>query len=194
MMPTWKKLSSASQRWRRTSAGGWISRACKPWSLLLHLPLLLPHKVLRAVDPRASGACQSTSACVLTAAADQLPKVTRPAAERAPSQIVSRTGPHARQRGGKLMSRRRLCWSRRRGMPQLHRLHCLQRRRRQAGMPQLPRRLCWSRRRRLPQLHRQQRQNGTRGRFLPSLRSSAHIVTNVVGTNAASGAICTRCA
>ena len=92
------------------------------------------------------------------------------------------------------MSRRRLCWSRRRGMPQLHRLHCLQRRRRQAGMPQLPRRLCWSRRRGLPQLHRQQRQNFTRRRFLPSLRSSAHIVTNVVGANAASGANCTRCA
>ena len=72
MMPTWKKLSSASQRWRRTSAGGWISRACKPWSLLLHLPLLLPHKVLRAVDPRASGA-EIPDACVLTAAADQLP-------------------------------------------------------------------------------------------------------------------------
>ena len=186
MMPTWKQLSRNSQRGE--------GRACQPWSLLLHLPLLLPHKVLRAVDPRASGACQSTSACVLTAAADQLPKVTRPAAERAPSQIVSRTGPHARQRGGKLMSRRRLCWSRRRGMPQLHRLHCLQRRRRQARLPQLPRRLCWSRRRGLPQLHRQQRQNGTRMRFLPSLRSSANIVAKFVGANAASGAICTRCA
>ena len=92
------------------------------------------------------------------------------------------------------MSRRRLCWSRRRGMPQLHRLHCLQRRRRQAGMPQLPGRLCLSRRRGLSQLHRQQRQNFTRRRFLPSLRSSAHIATNVVGTNAASGANCTRCA
>ena len=92
------------------------------------------------------------------------------------------------------MSRRRPCWSRRRGMPQLHRQHRQQRRRRQAGMPQLPGRLCLSRRRGLSQLHRQQRQNFTRRRLLPSLRSSAHIATNFVGTNAASGANCTRCA
>ena len=72
MMPTWKKLSSVLRRWRGMSVCGRKSRACEPWPLLLHVPLLLPHKVLRAVDPRARGA-EIPDACVLTAAADQLP-------------------------------------------------------------------------------------------------------------------------
>ena len=55
-MPTWKKLSSVLRRRRRTSVCGRKSRASEPRPLLLHLPFLLPHKVLRAVDPRARGA------------------------------------------------------------------------------------------------------------------------------------------
>ena len=120
MMPTWKKPSSVSQRWRRTSACGWKSRVWLPWPLLLHVSLLLPHKVLSAIDLRGNGA-MIPDAYVLTAADEQLLQVSRPAAERAVRQAAPRMAPAATQRGSKSMSRRRLCWSRRRGMPQLHR-------------------------------------------------------------------------
>ena len=124
MMPTWKKPSSVSQRLRRMSACGWKPRVCKhellPWLLLLHVSLLLPHKVPSAVDPRGSGA-MIPDACVLTAADEQLLQASRPAAERAVRQAALHMAPAAMQRGSKSMSRRRLCWSRRRGMPQLHR-------------------------------------------------------------------------
>ena len=53
---------------------------------------LEPHKILRAVDPRASGA-EIPDACALTAADDQLLQVTRPAAKRALRQDVPRMAP-----------------------------------------------------------------------------------------------------
>ena len=192
--------------------GVWLART---W--LLHGFLLLPHKVRSAVGLRGSGA-EIPDACVSTAADDQLLQVGRPAAERAARQAASRQAspenmaPAATQRGSEPTSSRRLRWSR---LPRLLLPHLQHRwRRMRACSHQTPREnlpshrfpwrfseliLC-----QLVQLHVSswnngggscpRRQNSTRRRFLPSLRSSAHIVTNVVGTNAASGAICTRCA
>ena len=86
MTRTWKELSRFSHRRKTTSAGGWNLRICKPWLLLLHVSLPLPHNVLRVVDPRGA---KIPDACALTAADDQLLQVTRPAAERVLRQAVS---------------------------------------------------------------------------------------------------------
>ena len=101
MMPTWKKPSSVSQRWKRMSVRGWKPRVSAqrslPWPLLLHVSLLLPQKVLSAVDLRGSGA-MIPDACALTAADEQLLQALRPAAERAVRQAAPRMGPAATQR------------------------------------------------------------------------------------------------
>ena len=101
MMPTWKKPSSVSQQGRRMSVRGWKPRVSAqrslPWPLLLHVSLLLLHKVLSAVDLRGSGAT-IPDACVLIAAGEQQPLVLRPAAERAVRLAAPRVGPAATQR------------------------------------------------------------------------------------------------
>ena len=104
MMPTWKKPSSVSQQGRRMSVRGWKPRVSAqrslPWPLLLHVSLLLLHKVLSAVDLRGSGA-MIPDACVLTVADEQLLQALRPAAERAVRLVAPRMGPAATQRFSK---------------------------------------------------------------------------------------------
>ena len=115
MMPTWKKPSSVSHRWRRTSACGWKPRVWLPWPRLLHVSLLLPHKVRSAVGLRGSGA-EIPDACVSTAADDQLLQVSWPAAERAARQAASRQAspenmaPAATQRGSEPTSSKARPW------------------------------------------------------------------------------------
>ena len=90
--------------------GAWLARTC-----LLHGFLARRLTVRSAVGLRGSGA-EIPDACVSTAADDQLLQVS--------------SAPTATKRGSEPTSCQRLCWSRRRGMPQLH---CQHRQQRQVG-------------------------------------------------------------
>ena len=203
--PRWRGMSVCAWQPRLLlllprSGSVWLARTF--WPRLLHGFLLLPHKVRSAVGLRGSGA-EIPDACVSTAADDQLLNVSRPAAERAARQAASRQAspenmaPAATQRGSEPTSSRRLRRSRRRGMRPKDTPCCCCRQQRQVVTQERStsrRRLCWSRRRGMPQLHRQHREQRQVGTRPCETTSSVQIVTNVVATNDAYGAICTRCA